>query len=100
MKPLEQFLNYTTTHTNSMIRYYKYEIILNRNLDAQYLTEEKVQSIIGDHYFLVILPRKTYEINNNGEIHTMCSILKHVVASKSESYLGGLFNTKRIGEII
>ena len=51
-------------------------------------------------YLLGSIQSKTDSININGEINTMCSILKHVAASSEEVELGGLFNMSRIRKMI
>ena len=64
-------------------------MILNIQSDASYLTEEKVRSMILVKYLLGSIKIKTEPIKLNGEIHTMCSLLKHVAASFSEAALWG-----------
>ena len=80
------------THNNVIIIYYKYNMIIDIQSDAPYLTEEKLRSMILVKYLLGSIQNKTDPININGEIHTMCSILRCVAASPAELELGGLFN--------
>ena len=88
MKELEQFLNYMATNPNVIVKYYKYDMILNIHSDASCLTEKKGRSIIGYHYLLDSIQRKTNTIKINCTIHNVFIIIRHVSRSAAEAELG------------
>ena len=72
-------------------------MILHIEIDASYLPEPQAHIHTGGHCFLSPLPTDLGKSPNllppeNGPIHTEYIILKHVVASASESEVGGLFH--------
>ena len=90
-KAVTQLMDYLAKHPDATIRYHASDMILKIHSDASYLTEPKARSRIGGHFFLGKETEKGKPIYLNGAIHTLCAILKHVVASAAESELGALF---------
>ena len=90
MKHVNQFLNYTWTHPDAIIRYHASNMILNVPSDASFLFAPKAHSRAGGHFFLGSIPRDGDPIKLNGAINVTCTILKLVAASAAEAELGAL----------
>jgi hypothetical protein len=63
--------------------------------DASYLSESRARSRVGGHFFLSdphtgTIP--TIPPQHNGAVHTVCNILRNVMASAAEAELAGLFH--------
>jgi hypothetical protein len=91
-----QLLNYAATHPDATIRYKASDMILYDHSDASYLSEPKARSRAGGHFFLSQKPSDptkapTQQPPLNGPIHTVCQILRNVMASAAESEVGALF---------
>ena len=76
-------------------------MILHIYSDASYLSEPSPCSRTGGHYYLSSLPTDPKKYPNlpppsNIPIHTEFRILKHVVASATESEVEGLFHNGQI----
>ena len=78
-------------HPDAIIRFYKFDMILNIHSDASYLTAPKARSRAGGHCFLGSVPIDGKHIQLNGPIHSVSVILKHVASSAAEAELGALF---------
>ena len=90
------FLDYLATHPDASIRYHASDMILNNHSDASYLSASRGRSRAGGHFFLGWNPEKTKPIRLNGQILSLCEILKFVSSSAAEAKLGALFlNTKQ-----
>jgi hypothetical protein len=66
-------------------------MVLNIHPDASYLSELNARSRSCGHFFMRSLPMDRKPIKLNGAFHTLCSILRFVVASAAEAELGALF---------
>ena len=83
-----QLLDYVATHPHEAIHYHASKMILTVHSDASYLSEPDSKSSVGGHYFLT---EQDSNAPNNGTIHTLSAIIKHVVYSASEAELAALF---------
>jgi hypothetical protein len=83
-------LNYCASHPEATVRFAASAMILNVHSDASYLTEAEARSRAGGHYFMSDTAA-TAPKQHNGAVHTICGILKHVMASAAEAELGALF---------
>ncbi len=86
-----QVLDYLATHPNAVVRFRASEMIMNIHSDASYLSEPKARSRACGHFFMGEVPIDGKPIKLNGAFHTLCSILRFVVASAAEAELGALF---------
>ena len=100
MQRVKQFLDYMHTNPNATIRYYASDMILNVHSDASYLSASNARSRAGGYFFLGSLPVNKKDIKLNGNIHIMCTILKHVAASAAEAELGALFLNAKEAKVI
>ena len=91
LKITEEFLYYVATHPDAKIWYRASEMILQIDTDASYLSEPKARSRAAGHYFLGWLPQNNQPIRLNGEIYTLCTVLKFIASSAAEAELGALF---------
>ena len=66
-------------------------MVMNIHLDASYLSEPKARSRACGHFFMGTVPKDGEPIKLIGAFHTLCSILRFVVASAAEAELGALF---------
>ena len=66
-------------------------MVLNIHSDASYLSEPKARSRACGHFFMGSVPSDCKPIKLNGAFHTLCSILRCVVASAAEAELSTLF---------
>jgi hypothetical protein len=86
-----QVLDYLGTDLNATLHFHASNMILNIHLDASYLSEPIAHCRAHEHVFLGWLPKQSNPIQLNGAFHTLCLILKFVVASAAEAKLGTLF---------
>ena len=81
-------LDYVATHPNAGIRYQACDMILAVHTDASYLSEPNALSQVAGNFYLT---NNKDEDFNNGAIHTLSSIIKHVMSSASEAELAALY---------
>jgi hypothetical protein len=75
-------------------------MVLNIHSDASYLSEPKARSRACGHFFIWSIPSDGKLIKLNGAFHSLCSILRCVVASAAEAELGALFMNCQEGIIL
>eukprot|EP00957_Ditylum_brightwellii_P019900 1501184-Ditylum_brightwellii.AAC.1 len=75
-----------------MLHFLASDMILTLHSDASYLLEKKTRSRTAGHFYL---SNKDDEEFNNGAILTLFTIIRHVVASASETDLAALFYNAR-----
>ena len=85
-----QVLDYLASHPDAVVRFRASDMVLNIHSDASYLSKPNVRSRACGHFFMGALPIKGKPIKLNGAFHTLCAILRFVVASAAEA-LGALF---------
>ena len=76
-----QVLDYLATHPDATVKFRASDMILNIHSDASYLTEPKARSRACGHFFMGWMPADDTPIKLNGAFHTLCLILRFVVAS-------------------
>ena len=81
-------LDYVATHPNTGIKYQACDMILAIHTDASYLSGPNARSQAAGHFYLTNNKDKDF---NNGAIHTLSSIIKHVMPSASEAKLAVLY---------
>jgi len=87
-----QVLDYLATHPNAVVRFCVSNMVMNIHSDVSYLSEPNARSRACGHFFMGSLPTKDGDsVKLNGTFHTLCSILRFVVASAAEAKLGALF---------
>jgi hypothetical protein len=86
-----QVLDYLATHPNAAVRFRASDMVMNIHLDAPYLSEPKARGRACGHFFMGSVPKDGDPIKLNGAFHTLCLILRFVVASAAEAELGALF---------
>ena len=74
-----QLLEYVAMHPNVGIRYHACIIILAAHTNASYLSEQGGESQSASHFYLTNI--RMTRISNNGTIHTLSSIIKHIMSS-------------------
>eukprot|EP00978_Attheya_sp_CCMP212_P002629 scaffold5358_cov62-Attheya_sp.AAC.1 len=99
---ITQLLNYAATNPDATVRYIASDMCLKIHSDASYLSEPKARSRAGGHFFL-----SSHQLNppsatsipppRNGAIHTLCQIMKVVLASATEAELGAAFFAAKDG---
>ncbi len=82
-----------------MVRFWASDMVLNIHSSASYLSEPKACSQACSHFFMGSIPSDRKPIKLNGTCHTLCSILRCVVASAAEEELGALFMNCQEGMI-
>jgi hypothetical protein len=96
---VHRLFNYAPSHPNATIRYYASGMVLHIHSDASYLSEPKSHSRAGGHFFLSDMPtdptKGLTKPRLNGPIHTVCHIMRNVMASAAESKAGALFSTAK-----
>ena len=93
-------LDYLVTHPNAEIKFYASDMILNVHSDISYLSETRARSRVGGYYFLGSEPQENEPISLNGNVYTLSTILKFVVASAAEAELGALLHNAKKAKII
>ena len=86
-----QVLDYLASHPDAMVRFRASDMVLNIHSNASYLSEPNARSRACGHFFMGTLPIDGTPIKLNGAFHTLCAILRFVVASAAEAELGALF---------
>jgi hypothetical protein len=99
---ITQLLNYAATNPDATVRYIASDMCLKIHSDASYLSEPKARSRAGGHFFLSshqLTPPSATSIPppRNGAIHTLCQIMKVVLASATEAELGAAFFAAKDG---
>ena len=80
-----QVLDYLATHPDAVVRFRASDMVLNIHSDASYLSEPNARSRACGHFFMGTLPIDGTSIKLNGAFHTLCAILRFVVASAVRS---------------
>jgi hypothetical protein len=88
-------LDYLATHPGATIRYHASDMILHIHSDASYLSVSNARSRIGGLFFLGNKSPEQDKIN--GFILNVASVIKHVVASATESEVGACFRNAQSG---
>ena len=86
-----QVLDYLATHPNEVVHFRASDMVMNEHSDASYLSVSKARSRACGHFFMGSLLKDGDPIKLNGAFHTLCSILRFVVASAAKAELGALF---------
>ena len=90
MNHILQLLDYLATQEDAILTYHASDMILAAHSDKHYLSEPKACSQGGSHFFL----SSNADIPpNNGAILNIAHIIKHVMASATETKLTALFIT-------
>ena len=92
---ITKFLNYSATHSDAVIEYRRSGMILHVYSDASYLSEPEAQSRSGENSFLG--PTFNTPIHamppENIPVYLKCSIMKNIMVSATDAYLGKLCET-------
>ena len=88
MIKIKQLLDYDATHPDAAVTYRSSNMVLAAHSSASYLSETKLRSRAGGHFFMasnIAVPE------NNGAVHTVTQIIKTVMSSAAEAELGALY---------
>ncbi len=94
-----QVLDYLASHPDAVVRFRASDMVLNIHSDTSYLSEPKARSQACGHFFMGSVPRNGKPIKLKGAFHTLCLILRCVVASAAKAELGALFMNCQEGMI-
>ena len=83
-----KFLDYATTHLDTIFTYTASDMLLAVHIDVSYLDENKARGQVGRKFFLTL---DTIKITNNGAVINIAQIIKSVMTSTSEDELGAFF---------
>jgi hypothetical protein len=86
-----QVLDYLATHPDATVKFHELDMVMNIHSDASYLSKPNALSRACGHFFMGSLPTDEKSIKLNGTFHTLCLILRFVVASATKAELGALF---------
>jgi hypothetical protein len=86
-----QLLDYLASHPNAKVQFWASDMVMNIHSDALYLSEPSACSRACGQFFMGEVPIDGKPIKLNGAFHTLCAILRFVVASAAEAELGALF---------
>jgi hypothetical protein len=87
-KLVHQFLDYATTHPDTIITYQASNMVLTGHSNASYLSETNARSRAGGHFFM---SNNNSIPSNNGAILTILQIIKAVMSSTAEAEIGALY---------
>ncbi len=90
LEKVYQVLDYLASHPNAKVRFH---------WDASYLSKPSARSRACGHFFMGNVPIDGKPIKLNGVFHTLCAILRFVIASAAEAELGALFLNCKEGMI-
>jgi hypothetical protein len=82
-----QLLDYLASHPNAKVRFRASDMVMNIHSDALYLSELSARSKVCGHFFMGEVPINGKPIKLIGAFHTLCAILRFVVASAAEAEL-------------
>eukprot|EP00804_Cyclotella_cryptica_P010114 CCRYP_019272-RA/>CCRYP_019272-RA protein AED:0.25 eAED:0.25 QI:0/0/0/1/0.66/0.75/4/0/703 len=88
LEATSQLLDYVATHPNPSIQYLASDMILALDTDGSYLSELDGKSRAAAYMFLT---KKDNPDFHNGAVLILSSIIKHVMASASETEIASLF---------
>eukprot|EP00957_Ditylum_brightwellii_P195691 14909919-Ditylum_brightwellii.AAC.1 len=83
-------LNYTATHPDAVICYSTSRMVLHIHSDASFMSESRMCSQAGDHYFCSNPTNDPAnatenEVPLNGPVHSVYKIMRNVMASTAEA---------------
>ena len=82
------FLDYCSTHPDTMVRYHASDMILALHSDGSYQSERDAKSRAGGHFYLTNKGDKDLD---NGAVLTLTKIIKHVMGSAGETEVASLY---------
>jgi hypothetical protein len=85
--------------SESKVRFYASDMIMNIHLVASYLSETGARSRACGIFFMGRMPKNGEPIKINGAFYVNATIMKFVVASVAEAELGALFHNCQDGII-
>jgi hypothetical protein len=88
---VSHLLDYCSTHPESTIRYYAYEMQLKIHSDASYLYAPKDYLPIGGYFYLGIAPDSPATPFAHGPLLCHTPVLKHVISSVAEADFAAAF---------
>eukprot|EP00957_Ditylum_brightwellii_P152873 11636099-Ditylum_brightwellii.AAC.1 len=96
-------LNYSVTHPDVVIHYSASGMVLHIYSDASFMSESRAHSQAGGHYFCSNPTKDPAnatedEVPLNGPVHSVCKIMRNVMASTAEEEVSALFTNARKGE--
>jgi len=94
-KDLAMLMDFLACHPNATIRFIAGPMQLCVESDASYLSVTNSRSRYGGHFYLQAFPNRYNHTDQNGPIHTECSVLKNVVCSAAEAECGVSFTTAK-----
>ena len=85
-KQITQFLNYITTHPDTITEYRKSGLVLHIYSDASYISEPEARSRAGEYFFLGTKYNTRIQDMppENVPVHVECIIMRNVIASATE----------------
>eukprot|EP00804_Cyclotella_cryptica_P015850 CCRYP_006347-RA/>CCRYP_006347-RA protein AED:0.34 eAED:0.34 QI:0/0/0/1/0/0/3/0/479 len=84
----KHLLDYAATHPNASIRYCTSDMILALDTDGSYLSEPEGKSRAAEYFYLTKQNKPDF---HNGSVLVLSAIIKHILASASETELAALF---------
>eukprot|EP00957_Ditylum_brightwellii_P064689 4909734-Ditylum_brightwellii.AAC.1 len=95
-------LNYVATHPDAVIHYSASGMVLHIHSDASFMLESCTRSQAGGHYFCSNTTKDPAnatedEVPLNGPVHSVCEIMRNVMASTVEADVSALFINARKG---
>ena len=85
-------LNYTATHPDAAIRFYKSAMQLYVYSDASYRSEPNARSRVGGYFYLGNNNEPPDKLKPKGAVHIESRIMKNATAAASEAEVGALFH--------
>eukprot|EP00957_Ditylum_brightwellii_P196390 14963478-Ditylum_brightwellii.AAC.1 len=87
---ITKLLNYAVTHPDAILRYHASDMVLHIHSDASYLSALRAWSRAGGHFFLSKRPPDTSKPGTattllNSAVHSMCKLLRNVMALAAEA---------------
>ena len=87
MKNLNQFLDYYTTHPDTIVTYRSSNMILAVQINASYISETNARSRVGGEFTHFQWP----DPPNNGAILTIAQMIKKIMSSAAEAKMVALY---------
>ena len=93
LKKIKQFLDYAATNPNGNIAYRASNMIFSAHSNASYLSKPQSKSWVGGNSFT---STNAAFLPNNGAVHNMAQISKHVMSLAVEAELNTLFINSKL----
>ena len=96
LQQCQQLIDYAATYSNTSVRFYASDMVLEVDSDASYLVLPKARSRYAGYFRMLHKKNKPNRHIHNGAILIECKTIRHVVSSAAEAETKGVFQNAKI----